>query len=376
MLDYLDKMNKDGDSWFWPTRYDWQDILLLYYNVTAHSKVVKDTKANLKTRAPQQYQAMVNHENLLKSIGADPLDDAAEDSNGTTYWASCENSNVEKTNQAWYYRFGNYKTTASSKTETKYYGRAVKIVSLAAENRKMLEAGTWTKKALREGVNLYETSMTLFGAKQHFQIVTFSPSTTNQAGIYQATSQSTTSTQANAAGALAAINGGYFSATTIGYVRIGGEDKQQGGDNISTTFAGAALTIDGSTVAIKSVKGNTAARELTEPNILVGGPLLLLNGAQQTLSHTSSHNTARNPRTAVGITVNGTVILFIADGRSSSAAGLSNFELASVMSGLQASEAMALDGGGSTTMWTSASGVINTPSDGAERSVANIVYVK
>jgi hypothetical protein len=50
-------------------------------------------------------------------------------------------------------------------------------------------------------------------------------------------------------------------------------------------------------------------------------------------------------------------------------------ELATLMKGLGAYQAINLDGGGSTTMYLRGSGIVNKPSDGSERVVANHLAV-
>jgi hypothetical protein len=65
------------------------------------------------------------------------------------------------------------------------------------------------------------------------------------------------------------------------------------------------------------------------------------------------------------------VILVVADGRSSASVGMTCDELIAVFQELGAHDAMGLDGGGSSTLWSSA-GLINRPSDAAgERTVRN-----
>jgi MYXO-CTERM domain-containing protein len=81
---------------------------------------------------------------------------------------------------------------------------------------------------------------------------------------------------------------------------------------------------------------------------------------------------ARNPRTAMGITRDRRTFLLVAvDGRSTRSAGMYGTELARLMELLGAWQAFNLDGGGSTTFWQRGQGVLNRPSDGAERAVAN-----
>lgn len=77
-------------------------------------------------------------------------------------------------------------------------------------------------------------------------------------------------------------------------------------------------------------------------------------------------------RTAVGIGADGDVIIAAAE--ATLARGLSLSELASVMWKLGCREAMALDGGGSTTV-VAHGRVINQPSGGGERPVSNALLV-
>jgi exopolysaccharide biosynthesis protein len=87
----------------------------------------------------------------------------------------------------------------------------------------------------------------------------------------------------------------------------------------------------------------------------------------------SSYNN-RHPRTAIGYTANREVVLLTVDGRSDLSKGLTLDELASLMVKLGCTEAMNLDGGGSTTLVLGGE-VLNRPSDGGLRSVANALLV-
>lgn len=91
---------------------------------------------------------------------------------------------------------------------------------------------------------------------------------------------------------------------------------------------------------------------------------------------------SRHPRTALGIDALGHQIWFVADGRTGYGDGLTLPELALVMVGLGAVDAVNLDGGGSTTMFVegcSTTGLVNFPSDGggdraASRAVSDGLY--
>lgn len=110
---------------------------------------------------------------------------------------------------------------------------------------------------------------------------------------------------------------------------------------------------------------------------VVGGrPSLLKNGA---LADTSGHPSLceRNPRTAVGLSQDKrTLLLAVVDGRNTRRVGMTCGELASLMKGLGAYNALNFDGGGSTTMWFSTDGVLNNPTDGTgERTVGSHLAV-
>jgi hypothetical protein len=111
-----------------------------------------------------------------------------------------------------------------------------------------------------------------------------------------------------------------------------------------------------------------------------GGPELVRNGAAilDAGEHfTSTQLDPRAPRTAVGQLADGRIVLLAVDGRSRRSAGLTTPQLAQEMVRLGAVNAMALDSGGSTTMAFNGR-VLNRPSDGSERLVADslqLVYI-
>lgn len=79
--------------------------------------------------------------------------------------------------------------------------------------------------------------------------------------------------------------------------------------------------------------------------------------------------TNRNPRTVLGLTEDHrTLIVMVVDGRRAGAAGMTCDEMAYVMALEGAFDAVALDGGGSSTMVVNGA-VMNRPSDGRERTV-------
>ena len=113
-------------------------------------------------------------------------------------------------------------------------------------------------------------------------------------------------------------------------------------------------------------------------NAIGGGGQFLHNG-QVTSGWVPSPN-ARHPRSAVGISEDGnTVFLVAVDGRNHSI-GATHAEMAEILLGLGAFNAIHLDGGGSTTMGIRTPGTeavrgINVPSDGGQRRVVNALGV-
>jgi Phosphodiester glycosidase len=110
-----------------------------------------------------------------------------------------------------------------------------------------------------------------------------------------------------------------------------------------------------------------------------GGPAIVRNGKPVFRSlelFTPAQLATRNPRTAVGQTADGRIVLVAVDGRQPGySTGLTNFELALLMMRLGAVTASALDAGGSTTMAFDGK-LLNRPSDPAgERAVAEALLV-
>lgn len=83
----------------------------------------------------------------------------------------------------------------------------------------------------------------------------------------------------------------------------------------------------------------------------------------------------RHPRTAVAKLKDGKFLLITVDGRSESSGGIGLADLASFLLEIGATDAMNLDGGGSTTMYLEGK-VVNHPSDKeGERAVSDVLIV-
>lgn len=105
-----------------------------------------------------------------------------------------------------------------------------------------------------------------------------------------------------------------------------------------------------------------------------GGSWLVKNSAIYQRGAESGFNAAftnnRHPRTAIGTTRNGSVLMLVADGRQNISRGATLNEMARVMMDFGCTDAINLDGGGSSTLVVRDL-VINSPSDGVQRAIAS-----
>lgn len=85
-----------------------------------------------------------------------------------------------------------------------------------------------------------------------------------------------------------------------------------------------------------------------------------------------------HPRTAVGATPGGaTLVIAVIDGRRGGIPGMTSLGIIPLMEEFGVSDAVNLDGGGSTELYIAAEGgVVNRPSDGVERRVGNHLGVR
>ena len=144
--------------------------------------------------------------------------------------------------------------------------------------------------------------------------------------------------------------------------------------------------------------GEEAVYAAKYKNILASGPMLIDEGVS--VDHEAYTKgmvdnaggkpvgafytyTQRHPRTAMGTDKKGNVYLIVVDGRSEgNAEGVTITELTKVCEWLGLRDAINLDGGGSSTMWTKSAGVVSYPcrnkkfDHAGDRRVSSCVVVK
>jgi hypothetical protein len=114
---------------------------------------------------------------------------------------------------------------------------------------------------------------------------------------------------------------------------------------------------------------------------IVGGAGLLVKGGREIHdwapeAFNPGFAELRHPRTLIGVSGDGAIWLVTVDGRQPAlSAGMTLVELRSLARRLALTDALNLDGGGSTTMWVKGE-VVNSPSDAAgPRKVSDALLV-
>lgn len=177
----------------------------------------------------------------------------------------------------------------------------------------------------------------------------------------------TLSSMANRVGATLAINAsGFYTDTNkpMGSIVRDGQllqtDPNFTWEVLSTTWSGD--------LNFFQVDDQASAYAADINDSFAFGPILVRNGVATEIKDTSRH-----PRTAIGQLDENRYIIVVAEGRLQDAEGLTLTELQNIFLSLGCQTAYNLDGGGSTTLYFKGK-VINTPSDGAERAIADMIY--
>ncbi|MBR2147051.1 MAG: phosphodiester glycosidase family protein [Muribaculaceae bacterium] len=110
--------------------------------------------------------------------------------------------------------------------------------------------------------------------------------------------------------------------------------------------------------------------------VISGNPKILGDGVVLDTESERGDASQLHPRSAVGYSDGGNKVYFlVVDGRSLISDGVRTTVLADIMRYAGATDAMNVDGGGSSTLYTSSLGVRNKPSDGTERADGNGLFV-
>lgn len=301
--------------------------------------------------------------------------------------------------------------------------QVVKLEAQPAESSLVWEKQTY---AQAEGVEIYKTTSQLNGRNFNAWYAIADPTEVDFRVLYLETvgTKKTIASQAEAAGdCLALINGAIYGNYNIGVIITEGKMTQQWHGEIEGCYwatdnqlyqitrpvigvdkdgkAGAYWVgvpaqgtfyyydrpqpnVVGQAKYGKVTASSPVAASAWDPYFAIScGPMVLYDGkvcADNTMVDDTRYYTnfecwdesgvysAHPDRSAVGVTADGKIVLFICDGRIDASQGAYIKELGPIMKSLGCVHAMNLDGGGSTGMWVKGSGMINYK-DGSWRAV-------
>lgn len=201
-----------------------------------------------------------------------------------------------------------------------------------------------------------------------------------------------TSVMAKKRNAIAAVNGSFFDMENhnpICHLRIDSVDigeNTPGKDTVNRKYYqyGTLVFNDNDVRIVQTDSARQWERSLPDKNIMTAGPLLIYQGNDLPMRNDLSFVKDRHNRTAIGIRSDGTILLLVVDGRTKSSAGMSLDELIATLRWLGCTDALNLDGGGSSTLYLKDypnGGIINHPTDNGlfdhkgERAVSNSILV-
>ncbi|MCG2615161.1 phosphodiester glycosidase family protein [Terrimonas sp. NA20] len=293
----------------------------------------------------------------------------------------------------------------------------ISIGASAQSDSAVLVNARWKNSRLQRGVHWKKVQLTdsnYFHSNQLIQLIELRPSAKRiRLRLVHSDSLEPTSQIALRSNALAAVNGSFFKMRgpdpdhpktadnviklersrldvnrSVVYFREQHSviaENLPSKDNQRKRHQAGAIVVNRKQVSI--LKGDPLdlnwEHSLTGEDVLATGPLMILNGEDQPIPDDAFCND-RHPRTALGKKKDGTLVLLVVDGRAPLSAGLSIRQLQHTLKWLGCTDAINLDGGGSTTMYIKDQpdhGVVNYPSDNSkwdhqgERGVANALLL-
>lgn len=241
----------------------------------------------------------------------------------------------------------------------------------------------WEETHIDKGIILKKANTELFDSRQAIFYVEIGTSVARlDYFVGMPEDLQTTSAQALENDALIAINGSYFHMQQ-GYSRhlVIIEDSVVARTEAHEfdTRATGIFSVEDNGVDIEewnSEKEQMAAHGASFA--LVCGPIVLDDNQEMEMWDNNFVH-ARHPRSFIGF-CNSKLLMGVVDGRDPDRAeGMNLHELKTFARALGCTDLLNLDGGGSSTLYIrgySNKGIVNIPSDGQERPVKSIIYVK
>lgn len=239
------------------------------------------------------------------------------------------------------------------------------------------------------------TGKEIFNSNQFMCVLEITPGSPIKLAFAYDPQRAVTSVMARRHKAIAAVNASFFDMkyhNPICYLRIGGrqvgENTPQKSDTLNRKYYQYATMAlyDGfpKFVIPDSNRHWEETFDSSCKDVMTAGPMLIVDNQCVEQRKDRTFVTDRHNRTALGIKSDSTIIIFTVDGRMKQSAGMTLDELSQTMKWLGCTNAINLDGGGSTTCYVrdrGENGVVNYPTDNArfdhrgERKVSSIVMI-
>lgn len=256
----------------------------------------------------------------------------------------------------------------------------------------------WQKRELKRGAEAMSAEIYMFDSHQSISIIRY-PARRFETRLINSPGKLAGKTSAIGMneGAYAAINGGYFDMKQLlpcVYFRVGDDVYGQ-------TSPSEAFRVNG-VIGTKDRKGREVMIATCSPDeyetvagdwhsVMASGPMLLDEGQILVPEYTETDengkgmdafNDYRHPRSVIGYDDKGNVFLVVIDGRHPGKGdGTSIYETALICRFLGMKDAINMDGGGSSSLWSEELGVMSHPSDNGrfdnkgERTVPDIIGI-
>ena len=270
---------------------------------------------------------------------------------------------------------------------------ALNAQSLTNDSLNFVNAN-WNIQKIKGGIKvktLHLNACEIFNGNQHISIIEISPKNKYKFDLaYQANALITLDSVIREKQAFAGINGTFFDTKNGGSVDfIESNDSVINPNNINKSGLRAehqkgAILISSHKLSLAQWNGDECwENNLIATDIMVSGPVLRMDNDNSILAK-SVFNAERAPRSVIGMKADGTTLLVAIDGRMIEAEGVTIEETQTLMKWLNCTEAINLDGGGSTTLYlknASENGIINHPSDNkifdhfGQRKIANAIIL-
>ena len=235
----------------------------------------------------------------------------------------------------------------------------------------------WQKEKAAKGVQTLHASFpSLYNAPQDIYIVDIKLKK-HKIDVCTHKGRELTTDHAKAEKAITAVNGTFFDMEKGPSICFTARNGHIDAKTVNYFTPDGAIEISGKQVElIPWSKDQENTYDVQGKSIMVSSPLLMQDGKSVLKQKNEDPARERHPRTALVLTKKNHLLMIVVDGRNKGvASGMTLNELTYFCRCIGAYDALNLDGGGSSVIWTEKQGILNHPSDGRERTVSNSILV-